>query len=219
MGLFQSLKERLQKSNGLEVPPPGPPAAIEPPPEESFLEIYSELTAPAEPPQPEADSPALEEAAPSAAPGEAPHAAPLAFLGEKYPPEVEEKRNQYSDLLTRIQGNCSRLRAEASYSSPLGDETIALCRQAIDLRRDLAPRLAEYDWVRHSNDPYKRIAVICEKRGAYLQAAQISLLALQDGLPNDGNAKGFAGRLDRMIKRGQLTPTEEMKPYLAKGKR
>lgn len=222
MGLFQSLKERLQKNNEPEAPPPAPPAAIETPPEELILALFSEQTAPdGDAPLQEAAPPVAEAPEPPPAPAETTAravAAPLAFLGEKYPAEVEEKRNEYSDLLTLIQKNCNRLRAEASYSSPLGDETLALCEQAIALRRGLAPSLAEYDWVRHSNDPYKRIAVICEKRGAYLQAAQISLRALQDGLPNDGNAKGFAGRLDRMLKRGQLKPTEEMKPYLVKSK-
>lgn len=237
MGIFQSLKERLQKANepqapagAPEAPAQGPspapaadgtaaPQSAEAAPPEDTAPPADELTPPEEPQAPPADTAPAPAAAP-APPVESAHvtASPLAFLGEKYPAAVEAQRSAYSDLLTQLQANCSRLRADGAYAAPLGDETIALCEQAISLRKELLPSLAEYDWVRHNNDPYKRLAVVYEKRGDYQQAAAVSLRALQDGLPNDGNAKGFAGRLDRMLKRGQLQPTDEMKQYLSKSR-
>ena len=92
---------------------------------------------------------------------------------------------------------------------------IRQCALVIAQRRVLLPSLSPNDWIASHGEAYKRLAMICEKREDYeRRGGDRALTALRDGATNDGSQSGMAGRLRRMLKKGRLQPTDEMRQYL-----
>ena len=66
----------------------------------------------------------------------------------------------------------------------------------------------------HTVPAFKRLAMLYERQGKYDKAAEICLEAIKSEAYQDGTSSTMYGRLARMIKKGKLTPTEEMAVYL-----
>ena len=143
---------------------------------------------------------------------------PFAALNQQTPygEEIMEQRSRYSLLVTQIPKAYNALRNSGIFEGPSTDEFLILCNQAISLRREILPQLEKGDWIFTHGEGYKRLAMVLEKRGDFQGAAEMCLLALRDGATSDGSQSGMAGRMARMLKKGKIPPTAEMKTYLGK---
>lgn len=103
----------------------------------------------------------------------------------------------------------------SSFTGADGDSLIERCFDAIDLDNSIREKRDYYDTAKYEYcEPYKILAMIHEKRGDYQRAAITCLLSLQNGYTRDGTNGGMRGRLARMIKKGNLPLTDEMKEKL-----
>ena len=143
---------------------------------------------------------------------------PFAAINQQTPygEEIMEQRSRYSLLVTQIPKAYNALRSSGVFEGPAADEFLLLCNQAISLRKDILPQLEKGDWIFTHGEGYKRLAMVLEKRGDFQGAAEMCLLALRDGATSDGSQSGMVGRMARMLKKGKITPTPEMKTYLGK---
>lgn len=192
----------------------GPEEAREPKPLPPQPPKQAEEPACPAPEQPPAPEPAAEPASAQPAPVLLPESRPQT----PYDRQIMEQRSRYAELTDQIAKVYNALRGRDAFESPDIDQLLLLCNQAISLRRELLPCLAAGDWIRPHGEAYKRLAMALEKRGDYLGAAEICLMALRDGAVNDGSQNGMAGRMARMLKKAKSSPTPEMKQYLQKQK-
>lgn len=103
----------------------------------------------------------------------------------------------------------------SSFTGADGDGLIRRCFDAIDLDNSIRERRNYYDSAKYEYcEPYKILAMVHEKRGDYQRAAITCLQSLQNGYTRDGTNGGMRGRLARMIKKGNLPITEEMREKL-----
>ena len=201
MSFLQSIKKMFTG-------PENPDASPETPQPEPVEEKATEEPAPEPPAPPESTPEAPAETTPD----------PFAALNQQTPygEEIMEQRSRYSLLVTQIPKAYNALRSSGVFEGPAADEFLLLCNQAISLRRDILPQLEKGDWIFTHGEGYKRLAMVLEKRGDFQGAAEMCLLALRDGATSDGSQSGMAGRMARMLKKGKIPPTPEMKTYLGK---
>ena len=188
-------------------------------PEEPDASPQAPLTEPGE--EKEAMQPASPSPVPLETTAESPEKTapdPFAALNQQTPygEEIMEQRPRYSLLVTQIPKAYNALRNSGIFEGPSADEFLILCNQAISLRREILPQLEKGDWIFTHGEGYKRLAMVLEKRGDFQGAAEMCLLALRDGATSDGSQSGMAGRMARMLKKGKIPPTAEMKTYLGK---
>ena len=127
----------------------------------------------------------------------------------------QKKLNRYFELLTQIQEKYSVINNIGSFSADEGDVLIASCAEAIELEKDIREKREYYeDHIFDMSPPCKTLAMIFEKRGEYQQAATICVYAIENGYPNDGTKGGMRGRLARMMKKGDLPLTDNLKNIL-----
>lgn len=127
------------------------------------------------------------------------------FLQEdrKYWKTLEDIEEKYS-ILVNMNG----------FNSPAAEKLLNICYKQIDRAKLLAPKWKLYNRGAGRINAYQRIAMIYEKQGRYQEASEACLIAILDGQKNDGTKSGMLGRMTRMLKKGKLEPTEEMKAVL-----
>jgi vacuolar-type H+-ATPase catalytic subunit A/Vma1 len=122
---------------------------------------------------------------------------------------------EFYAILTEIKETYSVITNVASFNSEAGDRLIALCAEAI--HRDDAIR-EKRDYYNSTKceycEPYKILSMTYEKREDYQRAATVCVLAIQKGYTKDGTSGGMRGRLARMIKKGNLPLSDNMKEIL-----
>lgn len=98
---------------------------------------------------------------------------------------------------------------------PQVDSLEKKCLQAISTIELLIPLWEKYNQPLPTMcEPAKRLSMIREKQGRYEDAAFACAMALRLGMPDDGTAGGFRGRLARMVKKGGLEVTPEIQKLL-----
>ena len=182
----------------------------------SIKKIFStpEGEQPAAEPTEGEQSPSLPESAPEPSPAATSPVPPPISPQAPYSEDIMEQRTEYAVMVDKLPKAYNHVRESGSFTSPAAEELIRQCALVIAQRRVLLPSLSPNDWIASHGEAYKRLAMICEKREDYEGAAEICLTALRDGATNDGSQSGMAGRLRRMLKKGHLQPTDEMRQYL-----
>lgn len=139
---------------------------------------------------------------------------------------IFEKRNKdtayqrenakYWNTSMEIDEKYSILTNLGDFNTPAADKLLEICYEQIDRAKRLREKWALYNEGAGRINAYQRIAMIYEKRGEHLKAAEACLMAVNDGQKEDGTKGGMLGRMTRMLKKGGLEPTEEMKAVLLK---
>lgn len=129
--------------------------------------------------------------------------------------EYQNKLTQFYDLLSNIREKYSVINSVGSFSDESGDKLIQLCTEAMALELEIKEKREYYEnHVFTTSEPCKTLAMIYEKRGEYQRAATICVYAIECGYTLDGTTSGMRGRLARMIKKGNLPLTDELKKIL-----
>lgn len=129
--------------------------------------------------------------------------------------EYQEKLTRFFDLISHIRETYSVINSVGSFKDDAGDRLIESCTEAIALEAEIREKREYYeDTVFDMSEPYKTLAMVFEKREEYQRAATICVFAIENGYPNDGTKSGMKGRLARMMKKGELPLTDNIKTIL-----
>ena len=129
--------------------------------------------------------------------------------------EYQEKLTMFFDLLNNIRETYSVINNVGSFCDDAGDRLVESCIEAIALEAEIREKREYYEnTVFNMSEPYKTLAMIYEKRGEYQRAATMCVLAIENGYQNDGTKSGMRGRLARMMKKGNLPLTDNIKKIL-----
>lgn len=122
---------------------------------------------------------------------------------------------RFYDLLNEIREMYSVINSIDSFSNDSGDRLVAKCKQATNLEFAIRKKREYYEDTRFEiSEPLKTLAMVCEKRGDYQGAAEACIIAIKNGFTADGTKSGMRGRLARMIKKGNLPLTDDIKQLL-----
>lgn len=141
-----------------------------------------------------------------------------AGLWRKMSNDTEYQRliHEYYNMCGKIEETYSVINSMNAFDKPAGDTFIRLCRKTIGIVENLYPKWEMYNQVPFACDIYKRLSMAYEKRGEYRKSANVCLEAINIGFKSDGTNGGYLGRMVRMLKKGKLEPTEDMKRILSK---
>ena len=129
--------------------------------------------------------------------------------------EHQKNLSQYFELITKIKETYSVINNLGSFSDAEGDELIESCALAMGMEESIREKRQYYeDCVFDMSPVCKTLAMIFEKRGEYQRAATICAYAIENGYIADGTTGGMRGRLARMIKKGNLPLTDNLKELL-----
>lgn len=123
--------------------------------------------------------------------------------------------SQYYNLVTEIRELYSVINTVGSFTDPSADKLIDKCAAAIVLDVKLKEKREYYESrIFDMSEPAKTLTMVFEKRQEYETAAGVCTLAIENGFTADGTNGGMRGRLARMIKKGNLPLTDELKTIL-----
>lgn len=129
--------------------------------------------------------------------------------------EYQEKLTTYFSIIEKIQEMYSVLNNVGSFSSEAGNKLISDCFEAISIENDIREKREYYDNMTFDmSTPCKTLSMIFEKREEYEKAACICVSAIEKGYHADGTKGGMRGRLARIIKKGNLPLSDNMKKIL-----
>lgn len=118
-------------------------------------------------------------------------------------------------LSTEIAETYTVINNVGSFTSEAGDKLIDRCAEAVTLEINLKPKQEYYNNVTLTMSPaLKTLSMIFEKREDYENAAAVCVIAIENGFTADGTKGGMRGRLARMIKKGNLPLSDNMKEIL-----
>lgn len=137
------------------------------------------------------------------------------YYGALADKQYQAALSEYFALITEIKETYTVINNVGSFTGEAGDRLIARCVEVINLESSIAEKRAYYDNVKHEfSDPHKVLSMVYEKRGDYQRAATVCVLAIQRGYTKDGTNGGMRGRLARMIKKGDLPISDQMREIL-----
>ena len=129
--------------------------------------------------------------------------------------QYQAARSAYYELLTEIKETYAVINNVGSFVSEAGDRLIDRCVTAIEIDNSTREKRDYYDSANFEySEPHKVLSMVYEKRGEYQRAAMVCVLAIQEGYTKDGTNGGMRGRLARMIKKGNLPISDQMKEIL-----
>lgn len=133
-------------------------------------------------------------------------------LSQKYFDDVHTKQleKEYYNLLQKIEDKYKELNKKGDFSGRQGTNLISNCQKASALFLELVPLWEQYEESIPLCPIFARHAMIHEKRGEYDKAAAVCVVAIRAGITDDGTKGGMPARLRRMLKKGNLKPTEEV---------
>ena len=112
---------------------------------------------------------------------------------------------EYYQLLEEIESDYSVLVNSIAVNDAMYNRLEEKCIRGTALFQMLVPLWEKYErGVPYSSPPYKRLAMIREKKGDYEGAALACVQQLRLGVMGDGTKGGMRGRLARMVKKGHL---------------
>ena len=120
-------------------------------------------------------------------------------------------QQELQETLADIGARYDKLRAESDYAAPAANALLASCYTAMRQAEALKPLWLRYGITVNYCSAYKANAVICEKRGEYLYAAQVCVRAIRAGFPDDGRENGMYRRLRHLLDFGGFEPDAEMR--------
>ena len=123
--------------------------------------------------------------------------------------------DENAKLHDEIEADYSVLNTLGVVDGPEVDAFIKKCTRAMSTVELLMPMWKKYNQPLPTLCiPAKRLAMIHEKRGDYEAAAAVCMHALKMGWTDDGTSGAMRGRLARMVKKGKLEITPELKEFL-----
>lgn len=123
--------------------------------------------------------------------------------------------NRYYALITEIREMYSVFNTLDAFESDKVNKLMDICANAVNLEISLKEKREYYENRKFDmSEAAKILAMVFEKRGEYDNAASVCVVAIEAGFVSDGTAGGMRGRLARMIKKGDLPLTDEMKKIL-----
>lgn len=115
-------------------------------------------------------------------------------LQSQYYKLIEEIENDYTVLINGLGGDDTETKLENK------------CVQGTIYFHELVPFWKKYEQaIPHSSPPFKRLAMLRERRGDYEGAALACVQQMRLGSFGDGSKGGMRGRLARLIKKGNLS--------------
>jgi len=133
-------------------------------------------------------------------------------LDEKYQSDLR----QYYDFVDKVEQQYSTVHNMGAWSGPNANRLELLCKRNIGMAEGLKDRWVKYKQPLPRIPAYQRLAMLYEKQEKYFDAANICMIAIQDGFSKDSTNSGMRGRLARMVKKGKLQATPEMLRELSK---
>lgn len=129
--------------------------------------------------------------------------------------QYQASLSAFYSLETEILETYSVLTNVGSFNSEAGDKLIDRCVAAIELDNSIREKRDYYDKSKYEYSiPHKILSMVYEKRGDYQRAAVVCVLAIEKGYTKDSTNGGMRGRLARMIKKGDLPISDQMKDIL-----
>lgn len=129
--------------------------------------------------------------------------------------EYQYALSSYYSIVEEIRETYTVINNLSSFDSEAGDKLVERCIRAINIDDLIRDKRDYYDSATYEYcDPYKILCMIFEKREEYKWAASVCVASIQKGYTKDGTSGGMRGRLARIIKKGGLPLTEEMKEIL-----
>lgn len=129
--------------------------------------------------------------------------------------EYQQNLERYNAIMSTVYEKYSVINAVGSFLSDEGNALITLCAEAINIEIQIKEKRDYYQSFKFEvSEPCKYLAMIYEKRGEYERAATICVFAIENGFAKDGTKGGMRGRLARMIKKGDLPLTDNIKNIL-----
>lgn len=122
---------------------------------------------------------------------------------------------KYYSLIEKANEKYSILNSLNMFDSNQSAALIDLCNDCAVLEEKIREKREYYEVsVFRGSPPLKTLAMLYEKMTNYSSAADICIRAIKAGYIEDGTKGGMRGRLARMIKKGNLELTDEMKRSL-----
>ena len=129
--------------------------------------------------------------------------------------QYQAARSAFYDLSAEINETYSVLTNVGSFVGEDGDKLIERCVAAINIDNSIREKRNYYENTKYEAcEPYKVLSMVYEKRGEYQRAATVCVLAIENGYTKDGTNGGMRGRLARMIKKGDLPLSDNIKAIL-----
>ncbi len=120
-------------------------------------------------------------------------------LQSQYYKLIEEIENDYTVFINGLGGDNDGTKLENK------------CIHGTILFHELVPYWTKYEQTApNSSPPFKRLAMLREKRGDYEGAALACVQQMRLGAFGDSSKSGMRGRLARLIKKGNLSQNEEI---------
>lgn len=118
-------------------------------------------------------------------------------------------------LYDKIRERYTVINNVGSFFDASADMLIADCLEAFDLNMKTREKAKYYglELVTMATE-LKTLAMVYEKRQEYNQAAMFCAMAIENGFTSDGTAGGMRGRLARMIKKGNIELTDQLRDIL-----
>lgn len=129
--------------------------------------------------------------------------------------EYQRDLERFSNLMSNVYEMYSVINAVGDFSEAAGDRLIRDCMEAMNIEFAIKEKREYYQNCTFPlSESCKMLAMVHEKRGEYQSAANACIIALENGTPYDGTKSGMRGRLARMIKKGNLPLTDDIKQLL-----
>lgn len=129
--------------------------------------------------------------------------------------EYQRKLQKYYSMLEEANQSYSVLNSLNMFDEEHSQKLIDHCEKWAILEEEIRTKRFYYEGYPFlESPPLKMLAMVYEKNAKYSAAALACVRAIKNGYPNDGTKGGMRGRLARMIKKGKLDVTEEMKQIL-----
>lgn len=127
----------------------------------------------------------------------------------------QNNMKKFYALCDKIKERYTVISNVCSFSDPSVDMLIADCLEAFELNVKIQEKAKQYKQaVSVHSFELKTLAMIYEKQQEYEQAAMFCIMAIENGFTSDGTTGGMRGRLARMIKKGNLELTDQLRKIL-----
>ena len=147
--------------------------------------------------------------------GNAPDESTRRYYEAQADKQYQHALSSFYSMVEEIQETYTVINNLGSFDSEAGDKLVERCIEAVNIDDLIRNKRAYYDGTPYEYcEPYKILCMICEKREEYKWAASVCVSSIQKGYTKDGTKGGMRGRLARIIKKGNLPLTEEMKDIL-----
>lgn len=127
----------------------------------------------------------------------------------------QQDLKKFYNLYKKVNERYSILNTVGSFLGSDGEELIRLCKSMFKIEAKIHDKRTIYENCQFLESvSCKKLALIYEKRKEYNKAVDICVQAINAGFPEDGTKGNMRGRIARLIKKGSLPLTDELKCVL-----